>query len=100
MTWEQLSLLGETDAAGEDTGTRGPSPLAMPCCPDCGEPLTVCGDCGVSVCFGCRTGERLTGCALPRCDDCLGWYDEGLNPEALDVLLGSETFGAWVDKDR
>ncbi len=100
MAWEQLSLLDETDTPEADAGTGGPSPLAVPCCPDCGEPIVVCGDCGAPVCFRCRTGERLPGCALPRCDDCLSWYDESLTPEALDMLLGGETFEAWADRNR
>ena len=72
----------------------------MPCCPDCREPLSTCGDCGRSVCFGCRTGERLPGCALPRCDACLDFYDEGASPEGLDALLSVESFAAWDGKGR
>ena len=120
MAWKQLSLLpelGTPDRSPEepmtadvalqalrayfqDRGEPVPSPLASGACPDCGEPLSKCGDCGAPVCLECRTGELLPGCALPRCDDCLGWYDEGLSPEALDVLLGGTSFEAWADLNR
>lgn len=111
MKWVQLSLLPEPDAPGgpmiaevalralraylQDRGEPVPSPLAPTSCPDCGEPLSKCGDCGTPVCLNCRTGERLPGCALPRCPDCLAWYDEGLSPDALDVLLGGMSFEEW-----
>jgi hypothetical protein len=83
-----------------DRGEPVPSPLTVPCCPDCGEPLSRCGDCGASVCFGCHTGECLPGCALPRCDACMDFYDDGASPEGLDALLSDETFAAWVGKGR
>jgi hypothetical protein len=116
MAWEQLSLLPEPDALEEPTmaevalralkkylvdgGPRGPSPLAVPCCHDCGEPLSRCGDCGAPVCFGCRMGERLPGCALPRCDACMDFYDDGASPEGLDALLSVPAFTAWAGKVR
>jgi len=91
MTGKQLSLLPET------SGTA----LASACCPDCRKPYAeTCGDCGAAVCLDCGTGELLPGCELPRCLDCIGWYDDGLTPEALDVLLGGTPFATWADLDE
>ena len=100
MAWEQLSLLdepeGETIAEAalralkayyRDRGEPVPAPLALASCLDCGGPLSKCGDCGATVCLECRTGERLPGCALPRCDACMDFYDDGASPEGLDALL-------------